>query len=159
MSRKKSLTHPKKVIPFPCADFWTFWDFALPGSDISPVEKWRRSLGEEAEKSFSSLLKLNRTSPTSLQWVGRGKHFFLEGKSKEARIWELCFRDADNVQYRILGIFWPKHKEKQATLLIGCTHKDKIYDPPNCLQTAIDRKKLLVNGLAIIHERKIRTDF
>ncbi len=159
MSSKKSLTYSKKVIKFPSPEFWTFWDFIAPGSDASPIEDWRKGLGEEAEKAFNVILKTNRTSPTPLQWVGRGRHFFLEGKSKGARVWELCFNDSDNVQHRILGIFWPRHQEKQATLLIGCTHKQQIYDPPDCLGTAIRRRQLLEDGKAKIRERKIRTDF
>jgi hypothetical protein len=123
------------------------------------VEEWRISLPEEAEKAFNGLLKINRTTQNHLHWVGIGRHFFLEGKSKEERIWELCSQDSDGVQYRILGVFWPKHRRRQATLLIGCTHKEKIYNPPGCLETAIDRRKLLANGGADIRERKVRTNF
>lgn len=123
------------------------------------MEEWRIELSEEAEKAFNGLLKANRTNQNHLHWVGVGRHFFLEGKSKEERVWELGFQDSDGVQHRILGVFWPKHKRKQATLLIGCTHKGKIYDPPGCLETAIQRRKLLANGGAGIRERKVRTDY
>jgi len=149
------LTHNKKVIQLPPPATWTFWDFVSP-SGGTPIEDWRNGLSEEAERAFNNLLKFNRTAPDPLHWIGRGRHFFLEGKSKEERVWELVFQDSDKVQYRILGVFWPKHIPKQATLLICCTHKEKVYDPPNCLQTAIDRKKMLREGVAKRHERKIR---
>jgi hypothetical protein len=153
------LTYRKKVISSSSPEVWTFWDFvAVPGV-TSPVEEWRLSLPEEAEKSFNGILKANRACKNHLHWLGIRRHFFLEGKSKEQRVWELCFQDSDGVQYRILGVFWPKHQRMQATLLIGCTHKEGVYDPPSCLQTAIDRRKLLANGGAHIRERKVRTDF
>jgi len=149
------LTHHKKVIQLPPPNTWAYWDWvSLNGAN--PIEDWRKGLSEEAEKLFNNILKFNRKAPTQLQWIGRGRHFFLEGKGKEARIWELVFQDSDKVQYRILGVFWPKHAQKQVTFLLGCTHKDGVYDPPDWLETAIDRKKKLENGGAKRHVRQVR---
>jgi hypothetical protein len=151
------LTDNKKVIQSPPPGPWTFWDFVFSGTN--PIEEWRKGLSEEAEKLFNGLLKTNQKIDNALHWLGRGRHFFLEGRSKEERVWELGFQDSDRVQYRILGVFWPKHTRKQATLLIGCTHKQRVYDPSDCLGTAIKRKKMLSEGIAKRDERKIRTDY
>ena len=62
----------------------------------------------------------------------------MEGKCKEHGIWEWRFR-ANGHQQRILGIFGEARKE--AIFLIGCTHKQKVYTPPNCLATAVKRAK------------------
>src|SRR5208282_4763741 len=125
------MTHHKKVIELPSPKTWTFWDYMPPGGEASdtPIEAWRKTLPDEAEKMFNNILKFNRTAPDPRQWIGRGRHFFLEGKSRDERIWELVFHDSDDVQYRILGIFWPRHARKQATLLIGCRHKQNVPRP------------------------------
>lgn len=153
MTNHKKVIELKKVEP----KTWKFWDYQELGG-VSPIEVWESGLSEEAWKLFNGLLKLNRTAKTPLQWVGRGRHFFLEGQSRENRIWELGFQDSDKVQYRVLGIFWPRHTQKEATLLIGCTHKDSVYDPPECIKTANDRRGRLERQEAKLHERKIRTN-
>lgn len=80
----------------------------------------------------------------------------LHGESQSESIWEWCFL-SDGRQQRVLGIFGLERKT--AIFLIGCSHKQKRYDPPECLDTAIRRAKEVRNGTANIRERKIRSDF
>lgn len=97
------------------------------------------------------LLKNIHKTEIPKDWVGsRG---FLKGKYREMKIWELGFQ-ADKRQYRILGVFGKKRK--QATLLVGCNHKQRVYTPPDALDLAFERSKKLLRGEARQHERKIK---
>ena len=40
-------------------------------------------------------------------------------------------------------------------MLIGFTHNQKKYDPPDMFETILKRRKLLQNGGATLHEFKI----
>src|ERR1700733_15034150 len=41
------------------------------------------------------------------------------------------------VQHRLFGFYWPERLN--FTVLIPCTHKDDVYDPPNVFDTAAAR--------------------
>ena len=79
-----------------------------------------------------------------------------ELQADEAIDWELEFI-SDKRQYRVLGVFGPGRKE--ATLLVGCYHKQRVYQPPNALDEAVKRNKTLSEGRATRLERQIRTDY
>ena len=132
---------------------WTFFDFAyLNGTN--PIDDWyQRDLSEDAQFLFDKALKDCQKIELPKNWTAFKR--FLEGKPKEDRIWELQFY-SDGRQYRILGVFGPQRK--QATLLIGCYHKAKVYTPSDAIETASRRAKLLANGEATRHERKIPLD-
>jgi hypothetical protein len=152
-SRKKTLTHNKKMIHLPPEPAeWRFWDFTQ--NDNDPIEEWYQDLSEDAQGVFRGLLKNNRKVKDPTQWIGFKGH--LKGALKGSGIWELEFLSC-NVQYRLLGVFGPGRRE--ATLLIGCYHKQRVYTPANALETARRRKKLLEQGVATHRERKIPTDF
>lgn len=142
------LTYHKKVIPSGPKE-WRFWDFTLGRNRI---EEWFQELSEGAQETLTSLLKLNRKIESPANWTGLR---YLKGDAKQHRIWELRFR-ADGREYRVLGYFGPGRKE--ATLLIGCYHKQNVYDPPACIETAIENKKRLEEGTATHNERKIPLD-
>ncbi len=131
---------------------WRFWDFAQ--NDRNAIEAWYTTLAEDARNHFRAILKNNRKVANPVNWIGLKR--FLKGALKGEGIWELAFR-SEGIQYRVLGYFGPKRKE--ATLLIGCHHKQRVYDPPGALTTALKRKKMLEQGKATICERKIATDF
>jgi hypothetical protein len=79
----------------------------------------------------------------------------LKGEPKKHRIWQLDFV-VDGRQYRVLGVFGSLRK--QAVLLVGCYHKGKIYTPPNALETASKRARLLREMKAGIRGRTIKFD-
>lgn len=45
-------------------------------------------------------------------------------------------------QFRAVGFY----HQGCFVMLLGCTHKQGVYDPPNCLQTAKKRKSEVENG-------------
>ena len=132
---------------------WRFWDFVYTNNS-NPIEDWYRDdLSDEARFVFDNLLKNICQVENHLEWgCFRG---FMKGKLKEQRVWELGFR-SDGRQYRVLGIFGPQRRN--ATLLVGCYHKQKVYTPPDALNQAYTRCNALSEGRATYHERKIRID-
>jgi hypothetical protein len=151
MSRRKSLTHNKKVIictPEPTE--WRFWDYKENGNN--QIEIWYDGLSEDAQNMFDSLLKSNRKVKNVVHWIGFRK--FLKGILEGSKIWELGFYSA--VQHRVLAYCGPERM--QATLLIGCFHKQGVYDPPDTFATALKRKSKLITGVGEHHERTIKTD-
>jgi len=48
------------------------------------------------------------------------------------------------IQHRLFGFYWPERLN--FTVLLPCTHKDDVYDPPGAFETADVRIKELKNG-------------
>ena len=118
------------------------------------IQEWVNSLSEDAELMFNAVLKNIRRTENHLHWVAfRG---FLQGKSKEERIFELGFK-ADRRRYRLLVSFGPEKKE--VTLLMGCYHKQRVYTPRDAVDEARKRSKALAERRATRHERQVRDDF
>lgn len=134
----------KKVIPLPVAR-WRFFDYA------DDIEAWYLGLSEEGRDTFDSLLKTNAKASVPRQWGGCK---MLQGACQKEGIWEWRFF-ADGVQQRLLGVFGSERKT--AIFLIGCFHKDNVYKPSDCLDTAIKRAKNIKTG-AKFNERKIRSN-
>lgn len=65
---------------------------------------------------------------------------------------EIRFKTA-NVQYRPIGSFGPG--ERTFTIWVGCSKKQKIYDPPNAIDLALRRKNLYTQGRGSLHERLV----
>lgn len=152
MSRQKWLTNHKKVISLvPQKSEWEFYDFGNEAGR-SALEAWWSGLSDDARDIFNAILKNNKKIESPREWT---QLRYLHGDARKHRIWELRFR-ADKRAYRVLGMFGTK--KKSAVLLIGCFHKQSVYDPPNAIDTAISRKRLLEEGRANAVERKIRSD-
>lgn len=76
---------------------------------------------------------------------------WLTGK-KYRELGELRF-ESEKKAHRVIGCLGPG--AKQFTMLIGCFHKQRVYNPANALDTALQRKKLLEQGEGSARERKI----
>jgi hypothetical protein len=133
------------VISFPSG--WRFLDYA------DEIENWYRGLSEEGQDTFQSLLKINSKTDIPKAWQGCK---VLQGKCKKYGLWEWRFL-ADDRQQRLMGIFG--EERKTAVFLIGCSHKQNIYQPQNCLDTAMKRAREVSDGRAILNIREIRSDF
>ena len=144
------LTYNNKVIELPRSK-WGFFDFEhANGND--PIEDWyENDLSEEGQYAFDALLRDNHKTELPIHWIGFKR--YLKGKDKEQRIWELEFK-ADDRQYRVLGKFGSVRK--QAILLCGCYHKQRVYTPADALETAYKRAKALAKGEAKLRERQIK---
>lgn len=67
---------------------------------------------------------------------------------------ELRWR-SDGKPHRIFGY---QSGDFEYTMLIGCTHAAKKYNPPDAMETARKRKIKIDNGEALTREFKLRTD-
>ena len=140
----------KKVIPFPRVG-WRFWDYLEAGNN--PIEDWYQGLSEaDGRPVFDAIIKANKKADHPSQWLDSK---MLKGEAQEHGIWEWRFY-ADGRQQRLLGIFGSDRK--QAIFLIGCTHKQNVYNPPKCIETAIKRAKDVRAERARINERTVRED-
>jgi hypothetical protein len=79
-------------------------------------------------------------------------------KPLQSGLTELRFRSC-GVQLRLIGFMWPHKAEDDLlsnyTILLGCSHKQQIYDPPNALATAEQRMaNLRHHRSGSIHEYK-----
>jgi hypothetical protein len=145
------LSNHIKVILFPQPLYWSFWDYAE--GQANRIEEWyQRDLSQEGRDKFDALLKNTAKIKNHLEWGGKFK--YLQGESKQERIWQLDFI-ADKRQYRLHGVF---RAGRRAVLLSGCFHKGNRYTPENALDTARKRATALREGRATIHERKIKHD-
>jgi hypothetical protein len=139
------LQNHTKVIPF-VVRHWRFYDFA------DDIEEWYQSLPDEGRDILNGLLKVNSKTEIPRNWIACD---MLQGPCKDDRLWEWKFR-VDNIQQRLIGVFGPQRGT--AIFLIGCSHKQKIYKPANCLETAIRRAGTARNG-GSFREREVREDF
>ena len=136
-----------KVIPFP-SQGWQFFDY-IEGNR-NPIEEWYQDLPEEGRDTFDALLKANQKIEQPSNWGGST---IMQGDCKKEGIWEWRFY-AGGRQQRVLGIFGDQRKH--AIFLIGCYHKNKVYTPPDALDTAIKRAKAIRNRRAAVRERQIK---
>lgn len=128
---------------------WKFLDF-VEEDGTNRIEEWRQELSEDARLQFDAILEQDCKTAQFMDWLSFKR--FMKGECREWKIWELQF-SADGREYRVFGIFGPNRRE--ATLLAGCYHKGRVYTPPNALETAIKRCKLLAQGRAGRDERQI----
>lgn len=131
---------------------WKFYDYGTKGKN--PVDGWLSVQPEMVRYLFEAVFKSNSKIDDPKNWNDSRK---MEGALKKDGIWEYRI-DYANVQYRLFGIFG--HSRKQAVFLIGCTHKMRVYDPHDCMKTAIKRARAVMTkqkGI-ILYDRKIKED-
>jgi phage-related protein len=129
--------------------YWWFYDFVQSGN---PVQDWYSSeLSDLGRFAMDAMLKNTAKVANQLDWGARD----LGGTSnKKEDILELKFI-ADKKQYRLGFIFQPG---RQVILLNGFYHQQKVYHPPNALDTARKRAKDFRENRASKIERTISFD-
>jgi len=108
---------------------WTFLDY-VNGNGVNKISEWLRSLPIEARVEFEALLDTLKAKET----FGRPQTGTLRGKCKG--LCEFRFKK-HKVQYRPLFCYGPGNRE--VTILVGATKKDKRFIPPNACKTALNR--------------------
>ena len=128
---------------------WTFFDYML-NPRRNAVLEWKKQISKQAYADFEVLLSdlavIEKWEETDGVKPLRG------GRAKGKGLLEIVFKTA-GIQHRMIGFFGPE--QKQFTLLIGCMHKQNIYQPPQAIETAIERKKKVENKEATLHEHQI----
>ena len=108
---------------------WRFEDVVLP-SKVNPIEDWLEDQGSAVAAELDTLITYLATEPN---WQAP------QFKRLTAGLGELRFKES-KVQYRVIGC--NGRAGRVYVLLIGCTHKQNVYDPPNTMATAGKRRDL-----------------
>lgn len=119
---------------------WTFRSYVTAAGN-DRVARWYRSQSAGAQAAFDAVREYLEVRERD-DWR-RPDFDKLSGRYKE--LGELRFEVA-NVQYRPLGFFGPAKAE--FTILVGATKKGNIYDPPDALETALKRRKEVLQNPA-----------
>ena len=127
---------------------WSFKDYLSP-ADTNLIAKWyRKDLSVREQSMMDTLLTTLGNTENWSEDIFRPLH-----GAKYAGLWEIRWRGDQKRTLRLVGYLDTDRKE--FTLLIGCNHKDKIYDPPGAFDTAVDRWKLLNHGEGGICDHEI----
>lgn len=128
---------------------WSFFDFVyLSGG--TPIQDWYDALSDHGQLLVNGLIKINRNIENPVNWQRWKK--YMGGELKGHKIWQLEFF-SEGRQHRLLGVF---DGAKRAIFIMGYYHKGKIYTPPDALETALKRKKLVERRECILNERKVK---
>jgi hypothetical protein len=119
--------------------------YVAPASGKRPVEIWLDEVPDGARRRFLAVLVL---AARERQWQSPEfkRLTVADGKYKYGEFRVL----ADRTQWRLIGRSGPRPGEY--TLLIGCSHKQSRYDPPNALETAVRRWSEIERGNASVVE-------
>jgi hypothetical protein len=123
---------------------WKLQQYVTSGGR-GAIEDWRKKLPPGARADCDTFLKLMVKSktwePPDLKLLRGDCHGLAELR------WP-----SGGAQYRILG-----HRlgENEFLMLIGCTHKQKIYDPPAAFETAKRRFKEISKNEASYSEYRL----
>ena len=116
---------------------WVFLDYVSPGGN-NLVSKWsKKKLSVGEREDFETLLKV---MAKQARWEARD----FKTISGFPGLGEIRWKSSQRTPLRVAGTKGPK--EGQYILLIGFSHKERVYDPPDPFNTAKDRKKTLDNG-------------
>jgi len=121
-------------------------DYVSPAG-INQIKKWsKKSLTVQSRSDFETMLAILAKQK---QW-GNPDFKILSGKN--SGMGEIRFKSAQGTPIRVVGM--KGETGGQYILLIGCSHKGKVYDPPDALDTAIQRKKTLATRTGSICEHE-----
>lgn len=131
---------------------WKFFDF-VNSAGTNPIAKWyRKKLSVQEQSDLVELLTILQKKRV---W-GEPEYKTLSGE-KYRGLGEIRLKGDQGVPLRLVGFRDPNSAVFKFTFLIGCFHQ-KTYDPPNALDTAVDRKKDLDNERATTFEHEFDAD-
>jgi hypothetical protein len=113
---------------------WQYWWYANP-SGPDPWRAWYDAQDGQVRGRHDSVFKFLELRPN---WKEPHAKKFDNG------VVEIILKT--RVQHRLLGFYWPQPQRLSFTILLPCTHKGKIYDPKNALETARVRMEELRGG-------------
>lgn len=125
---------------------WKFKTF-VKSSGNNAIEEWLLLLPPSARAAIDTIIRYLEVTE---RWDN--PHYF-EKLSGYKALYEIKAKDiVGKIQYRIFGCYGPSDNE--FTLLIGATHKGKVYNPPNCFETAEKRYKFLSRNKESVDDYK-----
>lgn len=108
------------------------------------ITDWYEDLLPKEQADFDAEIEIWRTQA---KWDSRDFEPLKGQKYKS--LFEHKFKSCGK-QHRVFGCFGPD--PGQYTLLLGCTHKDKIYDPPEAFDTALRRKNQRARNIGYLSD-------
>lgn len=108
------------------------------------TQEWYDGLNDQAQAAFDTILEF-LTQREHHEW-GRPEYAPLTGK--HSGLGELRF-DAGKLEYRPIGCFGPGRSV--FTVLIGATKKGRQYDPRSALDTALERREVVLKDAGRSH--------
>jgi hypothetical protein len=108
-----------------------FLDYGSPAGN-NLIAEWYCDISVDARAMFDTLLDVLAKEAV---WK------YPEFKPLDDGLGEIRWK-CDNKQHRVIGCRWKV--PSGYLLLIGCTHKQKIYSPPDAIATADKRRRGLV---------------
>jgi hypothetical protein len=123
---------------------WRFMDY-WSDADNNLIQKWYDRQNANVRADFDTTLKDLSIAP---DWRGMKefKHLGRRG------LCEIRFKTA-NVQYRVAGFFGPG--ERTFSLYVGAKKKQKIYDPSDAFDLALERCNGIKNGKGSLREHPL----
>lgn len=132
---------------------WLFRQYVSPmGRKV--IEDWRKDMSDASFRSdFDTFL---RRLAKMESWPG-GFIDSIKGKPNK-RLTELRWTSG-KIEHRIVGYqVEDTNGRHQYLMLIGCTHKGRVYTPANALTSAVDRRTRLIAGEATSSEYQLIAD-
>lgn len=126
---------------------WTFYDYVSPFG-TNEIADWYSKLTVEEQEVFNGFLE----TLAKMQKLEKPHVKKLKGDQNRG-LFELIFT-AGNKQHRVIGCYGPEGVRHGFTMLIGCTHKQRIYNPPNTFETATKRMEQIKSGFATTKEHE-----
>ena len=119
---------------------WRFRQFKAT-SGRKAIDDWRSALSPARRAIFD--IFLDRIAKMNAWPTGTCNPI-----RNHAGCWELRWT-AEKVEHRIFGYY---SGEKEFAMMVGCTHKGKVYDPPGAFDTLDTRKGQAENNQGNLDE-------
>ena len=120
---------------------------ASDGSPNYVAKDYKKLLSVREQVATDALLEILSKKQ---EWKGNNKEFeILSGKNYQG-IGEVKLPGDQKIPIRLFGFF--DKEKKHFVILIVCRHKDNRYNPANCMDTAVNRRKALANGIGTTTE-------
>ncbi len=130
---------------------WRLLEYVSPVGERGAIDDWRKSMIGNPRLDLNEFLKLMSKSE---KWEYPDIDTLKGYRYREQKLTELRWR-SDGRPHRIFGY---QSGDFEYTMLIGCTHNAKKYDPPDAMETARKRKIKIDKGEALTREFKLLTD-
>ena len=127
---------------------WHLKDF-VSHTGRNQIADWYELLSAQARSDFDALIDILEKKE---DW---SYPEYKDLKRKHKGVGEIRWK-TEKTQHRVLGYSPSDHV---FVLLIGCTHKMNIYNPPEALDTALERKKKVESGEAGTCDHETEIDF